>query len=61
MVFDYDEELGFMIRLNANLGKNARAYDVYKSRGIVIGNYLYIANPHKGLSSYNTTTYELVD
>lgn len=61
MVFDYDEELGFMLRLNAYLGKNARAYDVYKSRGIVIGDYLYIANPHKGLSSYDTTTYELVN
>jgi hypothetical protein len=50
-----------MIRLNASFGKNARAYDCHKSRGIVIGDYLYIANPHKGLSSYDTATYELVD
>ncbi len=61
MVFDYDEEQGFMIRLNANLGWNARGYDCNKARGIVIGDYLYIANPHKGLSSYDTKTYELVD
>ena len=61
MVFDYDEELGFMIRLNTSLGKNARGYDCHKVRGIVIGDYLYVANPHKGLSSYDTTTYELVD
>lgn len=60
MVFDYDEELGFMIRLNEKLGKSATAYDCKKSRGIVIGDYLYIANPNKGLSAYDTTTYERI-
>ena len=60
MVFDYDEELGFIIRQNIDLGKDANGIDEKKARGIVIGDYFYLANSHKGLSAYDTTNYELV-
>ena len=49
IVMDYDEEQGFMIKLNNELRENANAYDLRNSRGIVIGDYIYVIDSYYGV------------
>ncbi|MCR5227093.1 MAG: beta-propeller domain-containing protein [Eubacterium sp.] len=61
LVMDYDEEQGFSIKFNYDLGKNASAIELRNARGIVIGDYIYIVDSHNGVESFDTENYELVD
>lgn len=61
LVMDYDEEQGFTIKLNYDLGKTANAYALKYSRGIVIGDYIYIVDPLNGVKSYDTENYKKVN
>ena len=64
-VFDYDEEDGFDCKLEYKL-----AIDEYYSydsttfsgtRGIIIGDYLYVVVGGQGVVSFDTNKYEQVD
>ena len=61
LVMDYDEEQGFSIKFNYDLGKNASPTELRNARGIVIGDYIYIVDSHNGVESFDTENYELVD
>ena len=58
---DYEEGKGFTVKLNYDLGKNTSPYEFTQSRGIVIGDYIYIVDPHNGIESFDTENYKLVD
>ncbi len=63
MVFDYDEDKGFNIRMEEKLDMNG--YMDYSSmdntRGIVIGDYIYVDIAGENIISYDTTNYKRVD
>ena len=61
LVMDYDEEQGFSIKFNYDLGKNASANELRNARGIVIGDYIYIVDSHNGVESFDTENFKLVD
>ena len=61
LVMDYEEGKGFTVKLNYDLGKNTSPYEFTQSRGIVIGDYIYIVDPHNGIESFDTENYKLVD
>lgn len=61
LVMDYEEGKGFTVKLNYDLGKNTSPYEFRQSRGIVIGDYIYIVDPHNGIESFDTENYKLVD
>lgn len=61
IVFDYDERKGFTKLMDEELGEDGLYADIYSTRGIVIGDYLYIVNSGMGISSYDTDNYKLVD
>ena len=58
-VFDYDENKGFVNLMDEKLG------DVYDSllgtRGIVIGDYIYVVESGNKITSYDTENYKMVD
>ncbi len=64
MICDYDEKNGFQILMDEKIGED-NDYYVYSTmddtRGIVIGDYLYVVTSGSGIKSYDTTNYKLVD
>ncbi len=64
MICDYDEKNGFQILMDEKLGEDNDYYDyttMDDTRGIVIGDYLYVVTSGSGIKSYDTTNYKLVD
>ena len=61
LLLDYDEEEGFQLILNHELSDTSRQIDAMNARGIVMGDYLYVVESDGGVTSYDTTDYEVVD
>ena len=65
MVCDYDENKGFQILTEQSLGGedyNNGDYTLFNNtRGIVIGDYIYVVEPGYSVKSYDTKNYKLVD
>ena len=69
MVWDYDEEDGFQVLMDESLSDSSSEdyyysgdYSTYaNTRGIVIGDYIYVVIPGEGVKSYDTNNYKLVD
>ena len=61
LVMDYDEEVGFKVVLHKELGEEAKKIDLNRSRGMVIGDYLYIVNSYSGIKSYDIEKYQIKD
>ena len=67
LVFDYDEDEGFEKLLTHKLSDDATDYysgyysGMDRTRGIVIGDYLYIVTAGGKISSFDTKSYDLVD
>ncbi|SEQ79284.1 Secreted protein containing C-terminal beta-propeller domain [Lachnospiraceae bacterium NE2001] len=69
MVWDYDEDDGFQILMDEALSDSSSEdyyysgdYSTYaNTRGIVIGDYIYVVIPGEGVKSYDTNNYKLVD
>ena len=58
-VFDYDENKGFINLMDEKLDETYES--LLGTRGIVIGDYIYIAQSGSMITSYDTTNYEKVD
>lgn len=61
MVFDYDDEDGFEKLLSYKFDDLYTYSELYNSRGIVIGDYLYVVTTSDGIISFDTEDYEEVD
>ena len=61
LVYDYDEKDGFVEKLNFQMSTNVYDTTLYNSRGIVIGDYLYVVESGEKVISFDTTDYEQVD
>ena len=65
MVCDYDENKGFQILTEQSLGgedyNNGDYTLLNNTRGIVIGDYIYVVEPGYSVKSYDTKNYKLVD
>ena len=61
MVFDYDEDEGFIEKMNYQLSDMSYDTSLYNSRGIVIGDYLYVVVSGEKIVSFDTESYEQVD
>lgn len=61
MVFDYDEEEGFVEKLDYQLSDMYYDMSLYNTRGIVIGDYLYVVVSGEKIVSFDTESYEQVD
>lgn len=60
-VYTYDEDKGFICRMDEMLDDSASYMDVNNTRGIVIGDYLYVVTPGVGIASYDTDDYRMVE
>ena len=65
LVMNYDEKKGFQFKMDEKIGNEEDYNDGWTTmndtRGIVIGDYIYIVQSGGGIKSYDTTDYGLVD
>ena len=63
LVFDYDDKDGFEMLMQENIDEENGYYNnlTMDTRGIIIGDYLYVAVAGEGIKSYDTDRYKLVD
>lgn len=65
LVMNYDEKKGFQFKMDEKIGdEDDASYGgsvMNDTRGIVIGDYIYIVQSGGGIKSYDTTDYDLVD
>ncbi len=64
LVMNYDDKDGFQILMDEKIGADDYGDGwnaMNDTRGIVIGNYIYVVQSGGGIKSYDTTDYDLVD
>ena len=65
LVFDYDEKDGFKTKLEYSLGKGSLSSGAYdrmdETRGVVIGDYLYLVESGEGITSFDTKNFKKVE
>ena len=65
LVFDYDEKNGFKNKLEYNLGGDSWSGGTYEQmddiRGLIIGDYLYVVETGKAITSFDTKSFEKVE